>query len=280
MNAASTVADGEMLQTRAQTMLVILSFLALAFAWSWGLGWAAAQLTAPLSLGRMALTVASGFGPSLAGFAAVVMFSTSAGPRDWIAGCLNWRVGGRWFAFAFLVPPSVMLFALAINVIAGEAMPAITALDHFPLTVLNFSLILFIGGPLGEEFGWRGYAMPALTVILNWHTASLVIGIMWGLWHLLLFFMIGTSQSQMAIPVFMLNILTGSILFGWLFERTQQSVLPAIVMHTSLNAWAGILMIVPTAASGIPYAIVTGLLVLIAAVLLIAPDLKQLPKSC
>lgn len=173
-----------------------------------------------------------------------------------------------------------MLFALVMHTMAGGATPVVTAFDHIPFTILNFGLVLLIGGPLAEEFGWRGYAMPALTAKLNWRIASLVIGILWGLWHLPLFFMIGTAQSQMPILVFMLNIVAGSVLFGWLFERTQQSVLPAIVMHTSLNAWAGILMIVPTAASGLPYAIVTGLLVLIAMVLLAAPDRKRVPVSC
>lgn len=75
----------------------------------------------------------------------------------------------------------------------------------------------------------------------------------------------------MPIPVFMLNILAGSVLFGWLFVRTGGSILPAVILHMSLNTWAGILIIVPTATTGQPFAIVTGLLVLVAISLLLAP---------
>jgi uncharacterized protein len=105
-------------------------------------------------------------------------------------------------------------------------------------------------------------------------TFSLIIGVVWGLWHLPLFFLASSAQAHMPIPLFMLNILAGPVVFGWLFERTQGSVLPALVLHTSLNSWAGLLVIVPTATSVGSYASVTALLVLIALVLLLTPDRK------
>jgi membrane protease YdiL (CAAX protease family) len=151
-------------------------------------------------------------------------------------------------------------------------MPALPAVERLPMFIANFGLVLLFGGPLGEELGWRGYAMPALAARMNWRAASLIIGLVWGLWHLPLFFMAGTTQSQMPILVFMLNILAGSVLFGWLWERTNGSVLPAIVLHTSLNAWAGLLIVVPSHATGQPFAIVTGLLTVVAIALLITPD--------
>ena len=70
----------------------------------------------------------------------------------------------------------------------------------------------------------------------------------------------------------MINILAGSIVFGWLWERTKGSVLPALVMHTSLNAWAGILGIIPSPETTRPYALVTALLVLIALAALMIPN--------
>ncbi|MGL5115110.1 MAG: CPBP family glutamic-type intramembrane protease [Beijerinckiaceae bacterium] len=165
-----------------------------------------------------------------------------------------------------------MAIALAIHALLGGDVLVSAAMDHIPLAILNFGLVLVVGGPLGEEFGWRGYAMPALTDRWGWRAASLVIGIVWGLWHLPLFFMVGTAQSAMSMPLFMVNIVAGSVIFGWLFVRTRGSVLPALVLHTSLNAWAGILGIVPNAATGRPYALVTGVLLLFAMVLLICKD--------
>ncbi len=157
-----------------------------------------------------------------------------------------------------------MILALGFHVALGGAWPSLPTADKIPLAVANFGLVFLIGGPLGEEFGWRGYLMPALSVRLKWRIASLVVGILWGLWHIPLFFLPGTAQSQMSIDVFLLNILASSVIFGWLYERTQGSVLPALILHTSLNAWAGILRIVPTPGADRPYLLVTALLAVVA----------------
>jgi uncharacterized protein len=264
--------SGSGLQHAAQSIAAIIAFIVFAFAWSWGLGFVASQIKPQSILVSTAVLMVSGFGPSIAAFVIVGAFSGSLGFRRWLAHCLNRNVGWRWFALAFLMPPLVMMVALVVHILLGGAILAPIAAAHIPLAIANFGLVSLVGGPLGEEFGWRGYAMSALLAQTTWRIASLLLGLVWGLWHLPLFFMGGTAQSQMPIFVFMLNILAGSVLFGWLFVRTKGSVLPAIVLHTSLNAWAGLLVIVPSAATGRPYDIVTGLLVIIAAALLILPD--------
>ena len=273
----SLAGNPEALQERTRSMTGILAFVVVAFAWSWGIGFAATlarEQSVPLATGLM---MVAGFGPSVAGLAVVAFLSRGKGLRGWLARCLNPGVGWRWFVLAFLAPPAVMLCALALHAGLGGVLQTPSALGHIPLVVLNFGLVLLIGGPLGEEFGWRGYAMPALAAKMDWRAASLIIGLVWGLWHLPLFFMAGTAQSQMPILVFMLNILAGSVLFGWLWQRTQGSVLPALVLHTSLNAWAGILLIIPTAATARPYLLVTGLLTMLALALLCRFDAGATP---
>lgn len=257
------------LQERTRSTTAILGFVVLAFVWSWALGFAGMRVKGEFPVLSMVLMIAAGFGPSLAGFAVVAVSSNGHGLRDWFARCLNWRVDWRWFALAFVFPPAIMLLAVSIHAFLGGSFPATIAADKIPLLILNFALVLAIGGPLGEEFGWRGFAMPALRARMGWRAASLIIGLIWGAWHLPLFFVAGTAQSQMPILVFMLNILAGSVVFGWLCERTQGSVLPALVLHTSLNAWAGILILVPTVETGRPYALVTALLVIVALALIL-----------
>lgn len=274
INACDAEAHRPALPSRVRSISAILSFFALAFALSWTTGYAAAQAKPDYPFLSIALAMVSGFGPSLAALAVVAAFSEGNGLRNWLARCLNWRVGWRWHVFAFLAPPAVMLSALGIHILLGGGVPAPMPAAHMPLVIANFGLVFLVGGPLGEEFGWRGYAMPALTAKMNWRMASLIIGVIWGLWHLPLFFMVSTPQSSMPIPMFMLNIAAGSVLFGWLFEQTQGSILPALLLHTSLNSWAGILIIVPTAVTGRPYALVTALLIIIALVLLLLPNRK------
>lgn len=264
------VDTGRRSQNPGRPLIAILAFFALAFGWSWGIGAAATQVGAQLSVMSTVLMMVAGFGPSLAAVAIMAMVSRGTGLREWVARCLNWRVGWRWFAFAFALPPTVMLTALALHGLLGGPMPAAPALDQIPMAILNFGLVLVVGGPLGEEFGWRGYALPALASRLDWRTASLIIGALWGAWHLPLFYLASSVQSHTAIPIFLLNILAGSVVFAWLFERTQQSVLPVLVLHTSLNGWTAVIDIVPTAATGRPFALTTGLMVIIASTLLLA----------
>jgi len=263
------------LPERTRSIAPIFAFIILAFCWSWGIGFAATQVTARMPVMGTVLMMVAGFGPSLTAVAVVAMVSTRTGLREWAARCLDWRVGWRWFVLAFVLPPAVMLTALAIHGLLGGAMPASPAVDQVPLAILNFGLVLVVGGPLGEEFGWRGYALPVLAAKLGWRSASLIIGAIWGVWHLPLFLMDSSAQSHMPMPVFMLNILAGSVVFAWLFERTHRSVLPVLVLHTSLNAWTSIVGIIPTAATGRPFVLTTGLMVLIALLLLLTPDLES-----
>ncbi len=260
-----------------KTLSFLGLFLAAAFGWSWGLGFVAYQIKVDWPKLNVALMIAAGFGPSLAGLLVVALSTGHSGLRTWTARCLNWHVDWLWYAVAFLAPPVVMACGLALNAAMGGPPTTLPAAAQIPLVVANVGLVLLVGGPLGEEFGWRGYLMPALTELTNWRAASLVVGIVWGLWHLPLFFITGTAQSHMPMAAFLLNILAGSVLFGWLFERTRRSALPAIVLHTSLNVFAGILAIVPTATTAQPYMLITGLLLLIAGVLLILPERMTVP---
>jgi uncharacterized protein len=257
------------LNIAARSTKALLVFFAFAFAWSWCLGVFGHSVIEQAPVMGTILSAIAGFGPSLAGVAVVTLFSEIGGFRSWLTKVLNWRVGWRWYLVAFCLPPATMLLALAIHYALGGAVPAPSAMRHIPLAIANFGLVLLVGGPLGEEFGWRGYAMPTLSSRWGWRGASLIIGAIWGLWHLPLFFIADTAQSAMLLPMFMVNILAGSVVFGWLFERTHGSVLPALVLHMSLNAWTGILGIVPTPETGRPYMLATGILVLIALALLL-----------
>jgi hypothetical protein len=92
---------------------------------------------------------------------------------------------------------------------------------------------LLILGPLSEEIGWRGYALERLQTKWNALVSSLIVGLVWGLWHLPLFFMMGTSQRELAIPFggFLAGLMALSILFTWLHNNTHGSIWTAIFFH-------------------------------------------------
>jgi uncharacterized protein len=132
------------------------------------------------------------------------------------------------------------------------------------MTVVNLPLVLLLGGPLGEEFGWRGYAQPVLQDRLGWRTASLVLGLVWGMWHLPLFYIAGTAQVHIPLALFLLSVLAMSVLFAWLVNRTAGSVVAALLFHTAINFWPSVVPILPTEDSYRAYAFVVVIQVLLA----------------
>jgi len=134
--------------------LSIFVFLVLVFVWSWGASFGASQAKVDYPALSAVLMILTGFGPSFSGLAIVALFSTLVGRREWFSRCLNWRVSWRWFALAFLAPPALMAFALALDVSLGAESPVFSAAQHIPLAIANFLFVFLIGGPLGEEFGW------------------------------------------------------------------------------------------------------------------------------
>jgi membrane protease YdiL (CAAX protease family) len=106
-------------------------------------------------------------------------------------------------------------------------------------------LILFAG--LGEEFGWRGFALPRLQKRYSAMVSGLIVGVLWWLWHTPMFFIEGVGQYMMAqefgfLPAFLgygVFVISSAVTFAWLFNNTRGSVLIAAVYHGSMNAWAG-----------------------------------------
>jgi uncharacterized protein len=258
----------------------LLVFFALAFAWSW-ICWGLSSVAKP-QLPSLAgvLFLAGGYGPSIAAIAVVSYVGGRNGLRNWLMRCLQWRVGWRWLALAFFLPLAVMALAAAAHVALGGTLAPSPAVGRVLMAAVNFVLVLLLGGPLGEEFGWRGYALPALQERYGWRVASLILGVVWGMWHLPLFYIADTVQSYIPFALFMLSTVALSILFAWLFNHTRGSVLPALVLHTAVNGWAwAIPVMVMRADDNLrPYELTVALLVLIALGLLRDTEL-QLPNK-
>jgi len=242
----------------------LLGFLALTFAWSWAC-WALAPALRP-QLPRFATLLIFGgsFGPSLAAFVVVASTRPVGGLRAWLSRCLQWRIGWGWWAFAVLLPLAVMLFAAGLHVALGGDIATAPASRHLLMTVVNLPLVVLLGGPLGEEFGWRGFALPLLQVRLGWRTASLALGLVWGVWHLPLFFIDGTAQARIPLALFLLSVVAMSVVFAWLVNRTAGGVVAALLFHTAINFWPALVPVLPTETSYRAYAMVVAALVLTA----------------
>jgi len=242
----------------------LLGFFALTFAWSWAC-WALSPTIRPQQPWLATLLMFAGsFGPSLAALVVVASTRPLGGLRAWLSRCLEWRIGWGWCAFALLLPLIVMLLAAGLHIALGGDIATSPASGHLLMTVVNLPLVLLLGGPLGEEFGWRGYALPVLQDRLGWRTGSLVLGLVWGVWHLPLFFIDGTAQARIPLALFMLSAVAMSVVFVWLINYTAGSLVAALLFHTAINFWPSVVPVLPTEGSYRAYAFVVSILVLLA----------------
>jgi membrane protease YdiL (CAAX protease family) len=249
----------------------LLAFVTLTFGWTWTLWIAAAGLAshAP-GLGKTLLLLA-GFGPSFCGLITVWIFDGRVGLSRWLHRCLNWRLRPIWYAVAFIGPLLAMILAVSLDAILGGTLPSWPSLGHARLAVAQVALVLVINGPLGEEFGWRGYALHPLTARMGWRWAGLIVGAVWGLWHLPLFFIPGMAQAQMPIALFMSGAIALSVLMARIAVNTAFSVLPALTFHWAINAGPAFIPIMPGGGQVRPYVLVMGLLFAVASIVLATP---------
>jgi len=132
--------------------------------------------------------------------------------------------------------PAIVGLSLLLSVMTGDTLREIEAFINPLIIVPAFIYILFLGGPVGEEFGWRGYALDRLQARFNALNSSVLLGIVWGLWHLLLFFM-EDQEIYRNVPIigFILDTILLSILFTWVYNNTNGSILAILLFHTTGN---------------------------------------------
>jgi uncharacterized protein len=141
---------------------------------------------------------------------------------------LQFKLGWRWYVFTFLIVIAGTAGQLTINKLLGNTIPG-----SLFLAQLGSFLPLLILGPLSEEIGWRGYALGRLQTRWNALISSLIIGMVWALWHLPLFLLVGTSQHELGLPFigFLFGIMANSVFYTMLYNNTKQSLWSAILFH-------------------------------------------------
>lgn len=215
----------------------LLGFFALTFALTWGI--AALLLLFPNQMaawfGSMSvqnpLFRVAVFAPTIAAICITLYTEGLTGLRALLSRLVRWRFGGQWYLLVMLGVPAL---GLGAAILGGQA-PAFDLRHWYRFIPVLLSQIYQDPGPLGEELGWRGYALPHL--LRRWRplTASLVLGVIWFIWHLPAFLIGGTPQTSLSLPAFFLSALALSILATWLYQQTEGSVLPSVLLHLMAN---------------------------------------------
>ena len=176
---------------------------------------------------------------------ALLLLRSTSGPKssgaqrgevkDLLRRAVETNFSLKWYFFAILLAPMLMGIAyLLTNLTTGLTLePEIIKKPYLLFIYLPY--ILFLGGPLGEELGWRGFALPRLLAKVRPISAAVVLGIIWSVWHLPQFFMEGTVQNLIPFYGYAVVTVYNSVFITILFLATGGSVFPAILYHLFSN---------------------------------------------
>jgi hypothetical protein len=215
----------------------ILTFLVLTFAWSWGFWGPSVLLEMGVVEGVPVLPNLGAFGPTVAAFLLVAYANGFAGVRRLAGRAIQIDYPRRWLLVALLLPPAIVGGGLAVGVATGTT-PTFPWAGQPIVLLIAFAWILVLGGPVQEEFGWRGYLLDPLQERLTPLGGGLAVGLVWAVWHLPLFYIPSeTIYYDSPFLGFAVSITLLSVLMTWVYNSTNGSLLPALLMHTSWN-WA------------------------------------------
>jgi len=223
----------------------LLIFFAATFVWTWAFYIPiAAGGHNPYQMPWTILLIFGGMGPSVIGIVMVLLTLDKEARRDFWQRCFSFkRIPGLWWAIIFLLFPILYSLSILIDIALGGSLPEMTQLRSLianPLMIPFAAFISFMSGPWSEEFGWRGYALDRILTPLGLLAGTISLGLVWGVWHLPLFFMPYTWHGQIGFGlagfwIFMLRSVGLALLMTWVYLNTNRSILSGMFMHFTSN---------------------------------------------
>jgi len=224
---------------------LLVVYLFSTFLWSWAI-WIPVVLshgTRPLDEASPWFYVgllAGAYGPSLMAIVVTALADGKSGVKRLLSRFLVWRVGLEWYAVVLLLHSAVRIVGILIFTLRGGDVGRVDLTRWYLIPLALVGAALF--GPLAEELGWRGFALPRLLRIRGAFVSSVVLGIFWTIWHAPLFWapagtmVSGAPVTVASVLIYLIFLVAMSILFTWVYRHSRGSVLLAYLFHLSLSA--------------------------------------------
>ncbi|MDR0483665.1 MAG: CPBP family intramembrane metalloprotease [Alphaproteobacteria bacterium] len=211
---------------------IIIKFLAIAFSFAWLLWGTVIYLKLNfMSIAGLTLTLLGAFAPSIAAIVCV----GKGFRKKFLKSFVSLNFGYKTYLAMFIVLPLTAIFAWRIPELFGyQYLPPLMAISIFPI---YFLLMVFVGGGQ-EEIGWRGYLMKFLEDKYGLFFGGLILGIIWLIWHLPLWFIYGSSQSFMPFIAFAFLTIGYSFFFSWIIEFSGGRLFAGMFVHGLANSLA------------------------------------------
>lgn len=221
--------------TSLPSRMSIVLYFAITCALTWGCLFGANALVNAVPARLVGAVVLLGvFAPGIVALAFTGFERGWSGIVALLRGLIRWRVPVRWYLFAFGFMAAVKLVVAVIYRAGMDVWPRFGV--ERPLILIAATLLsVLLGGQVGEELGWRGYALPRLASRVGFARASVILGVIWAVWHLPLFFILNGDTRGQSFPVYLVQVTALSVAIAWLFVRTDGSLLLTMIFHAAVN---------------------------------------------
>jgi membrane protease YdiL (CAAX protease family) len=227
-----------------ETRNLVIFFVA-TFIWTWAFyAPLAISGNSPYQMPWMILLIFGGAGPSIIGVAMVLLTYDKEQRRDYWRRCFSLRrIRLLWWLVIFLIFPATLAASIAVDMAMGGSTPGMEQLRGLIANPMMWPLAVFLSflsGPWSEEFGWRGYALEPIINRFGTLPGTVVLGVIWAVWHLPLYFMPATWHGQMGFRLagfwtFIASTVALSLIMTWVYLNTNRSILSGMLLHFTSN---------------------------------------------
>jgi len=173
--------------------------------------------------------------PFIAALIVIPLTQDLSGLKELGLRMIRWRVRWYWYVVAIALPLAVVLLTAGLNVALGASAPSLAGVGSVTTVLMMFAVRLVNpgDGALGEEPGWRGFALPGLQSTLSPLVSTLILGVLVTGWHVPLLFVEDGLLQPSIIVGFLLGTMAVTFWYTWMFNHTGGSVLITLLSHAA-----------------------------------------------
>jgi CAAX protease family protein len=189
------------------------------------------------------------FGPGIVSIVVAGINEGKSGVKGLLSGFIRWRLNLLWYLLVLLGPAIICLIARQVGGWLGVSFAPLSSLSALLTAFATTFAVYFLLN--SEEVAWRGYALPRLQFLYGPTRASLILGILWGVFHVPIFLMKGGHPAGFPFALYMVMVMGMTFIFTWVFNATKGSLLLVHLLHQSVNSSAETIPFYPKACGSV-----------------------------